>query len=130
MISITPDSVWVHCKDCGKWIKLTAPDATILYSFSETPLLNWIFFECDVCEQDKFLFLLSHEDPAYLLARLQDTAGVAEVALALPSDTDLALFASTYGHEPKLHVRLYIETKVAEFSKELDSFDSPLESLE
>ncbi len=130
MITITQDAVWVKCRDCDSWIKITAQDATILYSFSEVPLLNWFFFECNICTDDQFLFLLSYKDPEYLLSVLQDSSGVAEVAMELPSDMDLALFAETYGHIPQLHVRLYIETAVTEFAKELMALDSPLEQLE
>jgi hypothetical protein len=130
MITITQNAVWVKCRDCDRWVNITAQDATILYSFLEVPLLNWFFFECNVCSEDKHLFLLSYKDPEHLLAVLQDSSGVAEVAMELPSDMDLALFAASYGHIPQLHVRLYIETAVTQFAKELMTVGSPLELLE
>ena len=127
MITITQDAVWVKCKDCNGWTKVTTQDIAVLYSFIEVPLLNWVFYECSVCDEDKHLFLLSYKDPVYLLTVLQDSSGVAEVALELPSETDLSLFAATYGHIPQLHVRYYIETKVMEFARKLQSVRSLLE---
>lgn len=130
MITITQNAVWVKCKDCNGWIKVTSQDTAVLYSFVEVPIMNWFFYECGVCAEDKYLFLLSYNDPEYLLSVLQDSMGVAEVAQELPSDMDIALFAETYGHTPQLHVRYYIETAVAKFASELMAVSSPLELLE
>ena len=120
MINITPNGAWTKCKDCNSWANLVAPRSlVILYTFSLSPLLNWVYYDCVVCGANEHVFLIDHLDPSYLLAVLRDYEAVDEVEGDEADDLALNLFASTYGAAPKVHKESTINLLVKDFADRL-----------
>jgi hypothetical protein len=102
MITITQGRVWVRCKACNSWANLAEHELVILYSFENAPLLNWVFYDCCVCDEDIHFFLIGFVDPVRLLAVLRDYPSVAEAAMQDPGDMDICLYVTEFNNRLQL----------------------------